>query len=740
MSGLDPRSGNDPAPEPSDTLFPVDRTVTSLFGRGEVDTPGVEEQAAELFPEAPAPLPVRAPVSPRPPEPEPEPEPESDTSAAPALERREDPAEPTNRTSSTALPIFPALTGLRGVAVAVVVLYDARLTLLRGGGLGISTLFTLSGFLAVAGLLAERGESSTVDLLGFWTRRARRVLGPALAVLAVAGAFGLVAAVGSQRRGLVGDGVASLLSIANWRFILDNQPFGPALGLASPMRQFWALSVIGQLLIVIPLLLVGLLGVLHWTRTRLAWVLAGLIVVSVGLGLLLADSPTRVLYGTDTRAAELLAGCLLAVVIYDPWVTIRLAVPGPVREAINVLGVIAGLGLVGAWIVLSSTGGVVLHGGLALMAVLSSLVVVAAILPEGPVSWTLSRPALQGLGRIAIVLYLVHWPVFVWIDTGRTGLGTYPLLAVRLAVVVAVAVGLQWASERLQRRHLQGDEPGRTPAWMGAVATVSVIILLLATSITATGVTGGVVTADASAGPATTGPPPTVAFYGDALASGLEASARTWSVESNAFTVIPGATSTTCGLDHDANRRLVFYEGQIPPECSMVNAQWATAVTNRAPDVAVVVIGLSELSDHQQPSDGSWLRPGDSAYDDQLSQLMTKAAATLTARGTRVLWVNLPAFTADAGPGAQAARVARFNELIQHVATSQPGTVTIADLATWAATQDPTAVRPSSSGFTPAEADRIMADFLGPALLRAAATGMADPTATKPTPTTSAGA
>ena len=129
--------------------------MTSRFGRGEVDLPAVEAQAAELFPDAPTALPVRPEPAP---EPEPELAPEPEAPNEPAFVFPEDPAEPTKRTSATALPIFPALDGLRGLTIAAVVLYDARLTWLRGGGLGISTLFTLTGFIAVARLLAERGE------------------------------------------------------------------------------------------------------------------------------------------------------------------------------------------------------------------------------------------------------------------------------------------------------------------------------------------------------------------------------------------------------------------------------------------------------------------------------------------------------------------------------------------------------------------------------------------------------
>ncbi len=260
------------------------------------------------------------------------------------------------------------------------------------------------------------GRTSTCA--AFWNRRIRRVLAATLTALALAGVFCLVASSDVQRRALAGDGIASLLSVANWRFILDDQPFGPAFGLASPARQFWALSLLGQLLVVIPLLVVGVLGVLRWSRDRLAVVLGVIIAISVGLSLLMAGTPARVLYGTGTRAAEVFAGCLLAVVIYDPRVTIRLAVPGPVRDAINVAGVIGGLGLLVAYAVLAPASRVTMHGGLAAVAALSTAVVLASIVPEGPVAWLLSRRPARWLGHIAIALYLIHWPIFVWLERG----------------------------------------------------------------------------------------------------------------------------------------------------------------------------------------------------------------------------------------------------------------------------------------------------------------------------------
>ena len=53
-----------------------------------------------------------------------------------------------------------ALDGLRGLAVAAVVLYHSQLNFTRGGFLGVSLFFTLSGFLITSLLLTQRASST----------------------------------------------------------------------------------------------------------------------------------------------------------------------------------------------------------------------------------------------------------------------------------------------------------------------------------------------------------------------------------------------------------------------------------------------------------------------------------------------------------------------------------------------------------------------------------------------------
>ena len=661
------------------------------------------------------------------------------------LEFPPDPAEPPSRTPggrpSGYLPTFPAIDGLKGVAIVAVLLFDAGLGWAKGGHLGVSTLFTLAGFLAVAGLLAERGDGERIDLVGFWTRRIRRVLAATLVALAVASVFCLVAASDLQRRALAADGITSLLSVANWRFILDDQAFGPAFSLASPARQFWALSLLGQLLVVVPLVVVALLGLLRWSRERLGIVFGVVIVASVGLSLLLAGTPTRVLYGTDTRAAEVFAGCLLAVVIYDPRVTIRLAVPGPVRDTINVLGVIAGLGLLVAYALLAPAGRITMHGGLAVVAGLSTVVVLASILPEGPVSHALSLPPMRWLGRIAIALYIIHWPIFVWLSPARVHLSTVPLTALRFLVAFAAAALLQLAAERLLHREREPGEahdPSRTLTWMGAAAGLVVVALLLTTTLTTPTAPTAELDTASGAGTDTTQPAgtvPTVAFYGDGMASTLETAAKAYANTTGNITVVPGVSAVGCGLDRDGTRVGAAGPEPVPTACADWETTWATSIAATDPDVVVLVTGTSEVADHQFDPAGPWVAPGDAGYDYKLFLLMTKAIEVLSASGAKVIWLDMPPFGATSGAASDERRVKAFNAVLAKLNAPAGASFTLAGLDAWITANGGAAIYPSTTGFGANAAGLVLSGFIGPQIDAAMAAGSPDP-ATDPTSTT----
>src|ERR1700686_4511227 len=90
----------------------------------------------------------------------------------------------------------PALDGLRGVAVAAVLCFHGAFGWMQGGFLGVSTFFTLSGFLIGGLVYDEIRNTRRVDLRRFWLQRARRLLPAALltlaGIVAFRGAFGAI--------------------------------------------------------------------------------------------------------------------------------------------------------------------------------------------------------------------------------------------------------------------------------------------------------------------------------------------------------------------------------------------------------------------------------------------------------------------------------------------------------------------------------------------------------------------
>ena len=68
------------------------------------------------------------------------------------------------------------IQGLRALAVLLVALDHARIGPFTGGFVGVDVFFVISGFLITSLLVREAERSGRVSLLGFYARRARRIL------------------------------------------------------------------------------------------------------------------------------------------------------------------------------------------------------------------------------------------------------------------------------------------------------------------------------------------------------------------------------------------------------------------------------------------------------------------------------------------------------------------------------------------------------------------------------------
>jgi peptidoglycan/LPS O-acetylase OafA/YrhL len=227
------------------------------------------------------------------------------------------------------LPYQPALDGLRAVAVLAVMLYHGQVAWVRGGWLGVDLFFVLSGYLITSLLLAEWATSGGIDLKGFWSRRARRLLPALFTTLAAVAAYGAFLAPPDTLARLRWDGLATLGYVANWRLLASHQSYFEQFADPSPLRHMWSLGIEEQYYLLWPLLLLGALRLARGRPRPLLW---GTLVAALASALAMAalyrpgGDPSRVYYGTDTRAHTLLVGCLLALVLgasSTPGATVR---------------------------------------------------------------------------------------------------------------------------------------------------------------------------------------------------------------------------------------------------------------------------------------------------------------------------------------------------------------------------------------------------------------------------------
>ena len=362
---------------------------------------------------------------------------------------------------------MPGLDGLRALAVVAVLLYHAGISWLPGGFLGVDVFFVISGYLITSLLLAEWGVKGRVDLKAFWLGRARRLLPAAALVVGASLAFAVLFLPG-EVAGLRSDALASFGYVTNWYLIFENESYFEAVGRPSLLRHLWSLAVEEQFYVLWPPLLAAGLGVgaLAYRRRRLfSAVLVGAAASALLMAILYDPEvdPSRVYYGTDTRAAGLLIGAALAFVwapgrrrargraeaTEEAWCDRRTRREGRLRRRwswitpllLDAAGLAALGGLVWACLNLGEFQPFLYRGGFGLVALASAILVAAAVHPRGRLgAGLLAWGPLRWIGLRSYGIYLWHWPVFMvsrpHLDVPLDGL---PLLLARLAVTVVLA-------------------------------------------------------------------------------------------------------------------------------------------------------------------------------------------------------------------------------------------------------------------------------------------------------------
>jgi peptidoglycan/LPS O-acetylase OafA/YrhL len=314
---------------------------------------------------------------------------------------------------------LPALDGLRGLAVIIVVWHNASLTgpgfddsggarllnlVSNLGWMGVQLFFVLSGFLITGILLDEKGAPQ--QFRNFYMRRALRIFPLYYAVLIVA--FIVLPALGSSPGWVVTNGSLEVwywTYLSNW--VVSIQGGGAGLS------HLWSLAVEEQFYLMWPLAVIAL-------QRRALAILCLLLIGSAPLFRMLLiqydfELAKAAAYEfTFARWDALGIGALLALIVrHRPWLENTIS-----RAPLLTWGVLCYMAV---YIALNHNFAAVDHGFAALnqsvAALLFALVLFNGIYPggDGLSRWQrlLHQPLLRDAGKYSYGTYVFHFPLVV---------------------------------------------------------------------------------------------------------------------------------------------------------------------------------------------------------------------------------------------------------------------------------------------------------------------------------------
>ncbi len=199
---------------------------------------------------------------------------------------------------------IPCITGLRAVAVFIVIIYHSAIPW-APGGLGVLMFFVISGFLITWLLLKENDRTGTISLKKFYARRSLRIF-PAFYVYAL---IAITLLTLFHKPIHWPSSLASLLYVGNYYQAWYGDPNGA-------FSHTWSLGVEEQFYLFWPLLFV----VIRKHSTLLVRVPV-IIIVCVWIYRLILKFGLHVWQGYfyeafEARMDHLLVGCLLAILLH----------------------------------------------------------------------------------------------------------------------------------------------------------------------------------------------------------------------------------------------------------------------------------------------------------------------------------------------------------------------------------------------------------------------------------------
>ncbi|MDA2037269.1 acetyltransferase [Bacillus cereus] len=335
------------------------------------------------------------------------------------------------------------LDSLRGLAILGVILYHINFNWMPGGFLGVTVFFVLSGYLITDILAMEWKRNKRIDLKKFWLSRARRLL-PGMLVMLVITLAWITIFHSSLLEKMRGDSLAALFYVSNWWYIYHKLSYFDNFNQISPLNHFWSLAVEEQFYVVWPFIIsLGLYYIKKQSRMILL-ICLGAFASALAMAILYEPGvdPSRIYYGTDTRAFSLLIGAVLALV----WPSNRLA-NKIIPKARFILDVVGGIALIIILVMFWKTNQYdpfLYKGGMVLLSIATALLVANLAHPASRIAQFLRFRPLRWVGVRSYGIYLWHYPILT-LTTPKVNAGDFSIIRAILQFLLIILIAqISW--------------------------------------------------------------------------------------------------------------------------------------------------------------------------------------------------------------------------------------------------------------------------------------------------------
>lgn len=359
---------------------------------------------------------------------------------------------------------LPYVHGLRTVAVLAVLAHHLDRAALPGGYIGVDVFFVISGYL-ITSHIVRRWTNGQFTLRDFYLRRVRRILPNQLLIVGLVLAISYMTFDEVRFSAISESAVYSALLASNFYFWQHAGYFAPAAD-TMPLLHMWSLGIEEQFYLVWPAAILGLM--LLSTRPRLLLFVVVFSIMLVTTQYVVWRYPEAAFYLMPFRITEFMCGAALAILPRVPEIS-----PSH-RQGVSILGLLL---IIGAAVLFDST--TTFPGVMALIPCVGTAMVIAY--GRGTAAGNVLGSSVGvAIGERSYALYLVHWPVIVFLDR------LHPLMdgAVRIALVIALTFTITEAIFQFWEKPLRygfSTTMRERRLYVGGVAASIVMLVLLGT-------------------------------------------------------------------------------------------------------------------------------------------------------------------------------------------------------------------------------------------------------------------